>query len=181
MQLGFLSGLSGEVPASLGRMGQLGYLDISGNMLTGMLPALASSQMVTLRLAENFLSGTIPASYGECCLHHAPVRAFQLNVQETVPGIRRSEYLAPMSFTEAEQKHPGCPGFRATQLREDACTGSMNNLVSMELEGNQLEGTLPTGMLPARCADPYLLLMISGMGALLCLPSAVTELSCHAR
>ena len=81
MQLGFLSGLSGEVPP-LSHMQQLGYLDISGNMLTGTLPALpapasspASSQMITLRLAENFLSGTIPASYGECCLHQSPVCA----------------------------------------------------------------------------------------------------------
>ena len=64
MQLGFLSGLSGEVPGSLGSMHQLGYLDLSGNMLTGTLPPLASSQLITLRLDENFLTGTIPASYG---------------------------------------------------------------------------------------------------------------------
>ena len=59
-----MSGLSGEVPQSLGKMQQLGYLDIAGNMLTGSLPAVTSSNMINLRLAENFLTGTISASYG---------------------------------------------------------------------------------------------------------------------
>ena len=86
MQLGFLSGLSGEVPQSLGRIGQLGYLDVSGNMLTGTLPALASSPLITLRLAENFLSGTIPASYGERCLHHTPLCA-HLNALYRSPSL----------------------------------------------------------------------------------------------
>ena len=86
MQLGFLSGLSGEVPGSLGRIGQLGYLDISGNMLTGTLPTLASSQLITMRLAENFLSGTIPASYGEC-LHQAASCGSRQISQEPVPDL----------------------------------------------------------------------------------------------
>ena len=64
LQLGFASGLTGEVPSTMSRMQQLGYLDISGNMLTGMLPGVTSNQMINLRLAENFLTGTIPASYG---------------------------------------------------------------------------------------------------------------------
>ena len=46
----------------------------------------------------------------------------------------------------------------AMQVREGACAGSMKNLVSMELEGNQLEGALPAGMLPARAAALHLLL-----------------------
>ena len=64
LQLGFMSGLSGEVPQSLGKMQQLGYLDIAGNMLTGSLPAVTSGNMINLRLAENFLTGTISAAYG---------------------------------------------------------------------------------------------------------------------
>ncbi len=64
LQLGFASGLTGEVPSTVGRMQQLGYLDIAGNMLTGSLPGVTANQMINLRLAENFLTGTIPASYG---------------------------------------------------------------------------------------------------------------------
>ena len=53
------------------------------------------------------------------------------------------------------------------QLREHACAGSMENLVSMELEGNQLEGTLPAGMLPAHAAALHMLLMMPGMSAVM--------------
>ena len=60
-----MSGLSGEVPQSLSKMQQLGYLDIAGNMLTGSLPALTSSNMINMRLAENFLTGTVSPAYGE--------------------------------------------------------------------------------------------------------------------
>ena len=176
MQLGFLSGLSGEVPQSLGRVGQLGYLDVSGNMLTGTLPALASSQLITLRLAENFLSGTIPASYGERCLHHAPLCASHRNVYEPVPS-KRTACQAPMGFLQSKQQHSCYPGSRAAQLREDTCAGSMNNLVSMELEGNQLEGTLPAGMLPVHAAALRRLLMMPGMSAMKRPPSALTAIS----
>jgi len=65
LQLGFLSGLTGDIPPGLSKMQQLGYLDVAGNMLTGPLPAVTSVNMINLRLAENFLTGTIPASYGE--------------------------------------------------------------------------------------------------------------------
>ena len=64
VQLGFMSRLSGEVPQSLGKMQQLGYLDIAGNMLTGSLPTVTSGNMINLRLAENFLTGTISPAYG---------------------------------------------------------------------------------------------------------------------
>ena len=156
MQLGFLSGLSGEVPGSLGRIGQLGYLDVSGNMLTGTLPALASSQLITLRLAENFLSGTIPASYGGRCLHHLDC------VHISTQSIGACPWCAdPMPSTHEvcaiEAKISCSLRTRAAQLREGPCAGSMSNLVSMELEGNQLEGTLPAGVLPAHAAALHVL------------------------
>ena len=68
LQLGFLSGLTGDIPRVSAKMQQLGYLDVAGNMLTGPLPAVTSVNMINLRLAENFLTGTVPASYGEYLL-----------------------------------------------------------------------------------------------------------------
>ena len=64
LQLGFLSGLSGHMPASLTHLSHLAYLDLAGNMLTGALPASLPASMVDLRLSENALTGTIPSSYG---------------------------------------------------------------------------------------------------------------------
>lgn len=63
-QMGFLSGLSGSVPTSLGKLPKLAYLDLGGNMLTGKLPPSLPASMIDLRLAENQLTGSIPASYG---------------------------------------------------------------------------------------------------------------------
>lgn len=65
MQLGFLSGISGPVPAALGKLKDLAYLDLGGNMLTGSLPHTLPVSMIDLRMSANFLTGTIPASYGE--------------------------------------------------------------------------------------------------------------------
>ena len=78
LQLGFLSGLTGDIPRGLSKMQQLGYLDVAGNMLTGPLPAVTSVNMINLRLAENFLTGTVPASYGKRPLISACLCSSQL-------------------------------------------------------------------------------------------------------
>lgn len=104
LQLGFMSGLSGEVPQSLGKMQQLGYLDIAGNMLTGAVPAVTSGNMINLRLAENFLTGTITPAYGT---FPAPVPGWALipllncSARHLDPGecLRASLWLCPVGTT----------------------------------------------------------------------------------
>lgn len=63
--MGFLSGLSGPLPANtFGKMQSLAYLDLGGNMLTGVLPASLPASMIDLRLSANYFTGSLPASYG---------------------------------------------------------------------------------------------------------------------
>jgi hypothetical protein len=71
VQVGFLSGLSGSLPGSLGRLEALTYLDLGGNILSGVLPPALPASLVDLRLADNALTGSIPASYGARCGAHA--------------------------------------------------------------------------------------------------------------
>ena len=63
-QVGELSGLSGSLPAGLGGLSSLTYLDLKGNMLSGRLPDPLPTTLASARLAGNYLTGTIPASYG---------------------------------------------------------------------------------------------------------------------
>lgn len=82
------------MPHSLSKMQQLGYLDVSGNMLTGALPALTSNNMINLRLAQNYLTGTIPASYGG----HPPL--VHCSMQSTLCRISLPYTWLPMTAQE---------------------------------------------------------------------------------
>ena len=44
-------------------------VDLSDNALTGPLPQLPSTmvELMTLKLQENSLTGTLPGSWGKCC------------------------------------------------------------------------------------------------------------------
>ena len=57
-------GLSGALPAALGGLPALAFLDLGGNMLSGRLPDPLPASLHSIRLSGNFLTGTIPASYG---------------------------------------------------------------------------------------------------------------------
>lgn len=68
MQTAKRGGLNGTLPASIGDLSRLAYLDFSGNSLSGNLPTLPAS-IKEVNLQANNLSNSgyaeaIPASYG---------------------------------------------------------------------------------------------------------------------
>ena len=60
------NGLRGTLPAALGNLAQLKYLNLWGNQLTGAIPSQLGnlSNLEKLELYENDLSGQIPATLG---------------------------------------------------------------------------------------------------------------------
>ncbi|KAG6513131.1 hypothetical protein ZIOFF_023439 [Zingiber officinale] len=54
--------LHGTIP-DLSRMSQLGYLDLSWNMLNGPVPSNLAINITTIDLSHNFLNGTIPSTF----------------------------------------------------------------------------------------------------------------------
>ncbi|KAL5558043.1 hypothetical protein UlMin_034254 [Ulmus minor] len=111
----FLSGndLSGSVPSSLGQLANLSILDLSRNSLTGSIPSGFSSllNLTLLDLSSNFLSGSIPSGLGNLS------RLKSLNVSDN-------------SLT----------AFIPVQL------GELSQLVELNLSKNFLSGSLPSDL-----------------------------------
>jgi hypothetical protein len=106
-QVGELSGLSGSLPAGLGGLSSLTYLDLKGNMLSGRLPDPLPTTLASARLAGNYLTGTIPASYGAtpastCLISCTPAR-FALDrftLQGPDSRIKMCVLLVPASWAQ---------------------------------------------------------------------------------
>lgn len=75
-------GLSGALPAALGGLSSLAFVDLGGNMLSGRLPDPLPASLHSIRLSGNFLTGTIPASYGAGSHTHT--------VHTTVQTVKKS-------------------------------------------------------------------------------------------
>ncbi|KAH9574042.1 hypothetical protein CY35_01G034100 [Sphagnum magellanicum] len=76
--------LYGPIP-ELGALTNLSYVDLSLNKLSGGLPSNLSSKLVTVNFADNYLTGSIPDSYGSQLQHLQALQLANNFLNGTIP------------------------------------------------------------------------------------------------
>ena len=129
--------LSGSIPAELGNLSNLEYLDLDGNQLSGSIPAELGnlSNLDHLDLNDNQLSGSIPAELGNLSnLITLWLDGNQLSggIPPELGNLGMLHYL----WLNGNQLSGGIP----PEL------SNLSNLMSLHLDNNQLSGRIPQGM-----------------------------------
>ena len=152
---------SGELPASIGRLGSLTALDIGFCNFTGLVPSSLGHlpQLSYLDLSDNFFSGQIPSSLANLTiLTHLSLSSNDFNVW-TLPWLGQQTKLTflglfgvnltgeiPSSLTNMSQ-------LSTLHLGENQLSGqipswlmNLTQLTQLDLEKNQLEGSIPSSL-----------------------------------
>lgn len=130
-------GLSGRLPAQLGRLSRLSLLQLSGNDLTGTIPVEIGnlSSMHLLILAENNLSGEIPPALADLSnLSHLTLSGNDLS-GEIPPELSGLTKLGAF-YADNNRLSGQIPG----EL------GSLPALRFLSLDNNRLSGEIPSGL-----------------------------------
>ena len=151
--------LTGSVPAAVGDLTALEYLDLSGNRLSGSLPGRVGdlTALKHLHLDDNHLTGAIPSQLGRLSnLEHLHLHDNFLTgaVPATVGGLTRLKqlYLHDNHLTGSLPPQLGqLDDLKYLYLNDNQLTGAipaqlstLNNLQYLYLNGNCLTGTPPT-------------------------------------
>lgn len=126
--------LSGTIPSELGKLSGLKELDLHSNQLTGIPPELADlSNLTHLKLDRNPLRGSIPAGLGNLSnLQELSLSANQFNG----PIPPELGHLVNLEQLYLHDNH--LPGNIPLQL------GNLSNLKNLTLNSNQLTGNIPS-------------------------------------
>ncbi|OAY84298.1 putative LRR receptor-like serine/threonine-protein kinase IRK [Ananas comosus] len=156
------NGFSGALNPSLARIKTLAAVDLSGNALSGPIPAELFAQCRALRalsLADNALTGAVPASVGGCSAL-VSLNISSNRLRGSIPSSIWSLYnlkSLDLSFNSFSDELPAGIGklykLRTLNLRGNrlsgpvpADIGSCYLLKTLDLSSNLLNGDLPESM-----------------------------------
>ena len=155
------NGLSGEIPAELGRLSNLTQLSLVGNKLTGTIPTQLGrlSNLTRLILTRNQLTGTIPPELGQLS-NLTDLSLGRNQLTGTIPSeLLNLSNLISLALGDNQLTGTIPPDLgKLTRLWElwlPRCglTGTIPNelgqitaLEYLTLQGNQLTGTIPAGL-----------------------------------
>ncbi|KAJ0094100.1 hypothetical protein Patl1_17133 [Pistacia atlantica] len=151
--------LTGEIPASIGKMMLLQVIDLSSNNITGIIPSSIGncSFLKALDLSYNNLSGEIPASFGQLQQLqslHLSNNKLTGNLPSSFQNLSSLETLdlADNSFSANIPLLLGddFPELRILRLRSNRFSGeipsklsSLSSLQVLDLAENNLTGSIP--------------------------------------
>ncbi|XP_049386192.1 receptor-like protein 7 [Solanum stenotomum] len=129
--------LSGRIPDSVGNLTQIRYLNFGNNHFTGHIPSTISKlkQLTSLELSSNSFSGEIPDSFSnlqELCYLYLSDNSFNGSFPSTIVRLTQLQYL---------------------DLSSNSLSGPLPNNLSMlqkltklDLSHNSMKGTIPSSV-----------------------------------
>ncbi|KAJ7949543.1 putative Receptor protein kinase [Quillaja saponaria] len=126
---------SGKIPAGIGLLPNLQFLDISMNMLSGPIPYQLGDlfKLLSLNISHNFLNGTIPDQIGILFALQGLLDLSYKSLSGEIPTqLGKLTNLISLNLS-----HNYLPGSIPNSLSD------MQSLSSINLLYNRLEGTLP--------------------------------------
>ena len=129
--------LTGPIPAALGDLTNLEYLDLRTNRLTGPIPAALGdlTNLVELYLSSNELTGPIPAALGDL----SNLESLDLWLNELTGPI-------PAALGDLTNLESLSLGVNHLTGPIPAALGDLTNLVELYLSGNDLTGPIPAAL-----------------------------------